>query len=53
VSQTRAVHVALDPETDCIAVIMKHVAGNLRPRWTEFLTIDISLFFRPLAFSGQ
>jgi hypothetical protein len=25
-------HVALDPNTNCIAVIMKHVAGNLLPR---------------------
>jgi hypothetical protein len=33
-------HVALDPETNCIAVIMKHVAGNLLSRWTEFLTTD-------------
>ena len=33
-------HVALDPNTNCIAVIMKHVAGNLRSRWTDFLTTD-------------
>jgi len=33
-------HVALDPETNCIAVIMKHVAGNLTSRWTDFLTTD-------------
>ena len=33
-------HVALDPNTNCIAVIMKHVAGNLLSRWTEFLTTD-------------
>jgi hypothetical protein len=33
-------HVALDPDTNCIAVIMKHVAGNLLSRWTEFLTTD-------------
>src|SRR3954453_22039603 len=31
-------HVALDPDTNCIAVIMKHVAGNLLSRWTDFLT---------------
>src|SRR5215813_222692 len=30
-------HVALDPNTNCIAVIMKHVAGNLLSRWTDFL----------------
>ena len=33
-------HVALDPNTNCIAVIMKHVAGNLRSRWTDFLVTD-------------
>jgi hypothetical protein len=33
-------HVALDPNTNSIAVIMKHVAGNLLSRWTEFLTAD-------------
>jgi hypothetical protein len=33
-------HVALDPETNCIAVIMKHIAGNLLSRWTDFLTTD-------------
>jgi hypothetical protein len=32
--------VALDPNTNSIAVIMKHVAGNLRSRWTDFLTAD-------------
>lgn len=33
-------HVALDPETNCISVIMKHLAGNLLSRWTDFLTTD-------------
>jgi hypothetical protein len=33
-------HVALDPNTNSIAVIMKHVAGNLLSRWAEFLTTD-------------
>ncbi len=33
-------HVALDPETNSIAVVMKHVAGNLLSRWTDFLTTD-------------
>jgi hypothetical protein len=31
---------ALDPNTNSIAVIMKHVAGNLISRWTDFLTSD-------------
>jgi hypothetical protein len=30
----------LDPETNSIAVIMKHVAGNLRSRWTDPFTTD-------------
>src|SRR5271167_3485184 len=33
-------HVALDEKTNSIAVIMKHVAGNLASRWTDFLTTD-------------
>src|SRR5437764_13198565 len=33
-------HVALDANTNSIAVIMKHVAGNLSSRWTDFLTTD-------------
>jgi hypothetical protein len=33
-------HVALDPNTNSLAVIMKHVAGNLLSRWTDFLTTD-------------
>src|SRR5438067_11139029 len=33
-------HVALDANTNSIAVIMRHVAGNLASRWTDFLTTD-------------
>jgi Protein of unknown function (DUF1572) len=33
-------HAALDANTNSIAVIMKHVAGNLTSRWTDFLTSD-------------
>src|SRR5580704_16456426 len=33
-------HAALDENTNSIAVIMKHVAGNLISRWTNFLTTD-------------
>lgn len=32
--------VSLDKETNSIAVIMKHVGGNLRSRWTDALTTD-------------
>jgi hypothetical protein len=30
----------LDDETNSIAVVMKHMAGNMRSRWTDFLTTD-------------
>ena len=33
-------HLALDENTNSIAVIMKHVGGNLKSRWTDFLTTD-------------
>lgn len=33
-------HQTLDENTNAIAVIMKHVAGNLISRWTDFLTTD-------------
>src|SRR2546426_3783457 len=32
--------ITLDPEANSIAVIMKHMAGNMRSRWTDFLTSD-------------
>lgn len=31
---------SLDDESNSIAVIVKHMAGNLRSRWTDFLTSD-------------
>src|SRR3990172_8729364 len=30
----------LDAESNSIAVIVKHMAGNMRSRWTDFLTSD-------------
>jgi hypothetical protein len=30
----------LDSEMNSIAVIVKHMAGNMRSRWTDFLTTD-------------
>ena len=30
----------LDQESNSVAIIVKHVAGNLRSRWTDFLTSD-------------
>lgn len=32
--------VMLDPESNSIAVIVKHLAGNMRSRWADFLTSD-------------
>jgi hypothetical protein len=32
--------VRLDPEANSIALIMRHMAGNLRSRFTDFLTTD-------------
>ena len=31
---------ALDVEMNSIAIIVKHMAGNMRSRWTDFLTSD-------------
>lgn len=33
-------HTELDPNSNSVAVIVKHVAGNLRSRFTDFLTTD-------------
>ena len=33
-------HTLVDPEANSIAIIIKHVAGNLRSRFTDFLTAD-------------
>src|SRR5260370_3948880 len=30
----------LDPESNSIAIIVKHMTGNIRSRWTDFLTTD-------------
>jgi hypothetical protein len=32
--------VTIDPESNSVAVIVKHLAGNMRSRFTEFLTSD-------------
>ena len=32
--------VTLDEESNSIAVVMKHMAGNMISRWTDFLTTD-------------
>jgi hypothetical protein len=43
IAQVRAdsdLHKCLDPDSNSIAVIIKHVAGNLRSRFRDFLTTD-------------
>src|SRR5215210_4376748 len=30
----------LDPEMNSVALVVKHMAGNMRSRWTDFLTTD-------------
>ena len=30
----------LDPESNSLAILVQHLAGNLRSRWTDFLTSD-------------
>ena len=32
--------ITLDPESNSIAIIVKHMAGNMRSRFTDFLTMD-------------
>jgi hypothetical protein len=35
-----ALLIALDAESNSIATIVKHMTGNMRSRWTDFLTTD-------------
>jgi len=35
-----ALFTVLDAESNSIAIIVKHMAGNMRSRWTDFLTAD-------------
>ncbi len=35
-----ALFTTLDGESNSIAIIVKHLAGNMRSRWTDFLTSD-------------
>jgi hypothetical protein len=39
-SPDAALFTTLDAESNSIAIIMKHMAGNMRSRWTDFLTSD-------------
>jgi uncharacterized damage-inducible protein DinB len=36
----QALTIALDAESNSIAIIVKHMVGNMRSRWTDFLTTD-------------
>jgi Protein of unknown function (DUF1572) len=33
-------HARLDDEANSVAMLMQHMAGNMRSRWTDFLTTD-------------
>ena len=35
-----ALFATLDAESNSIAIIVKHMSGNMRSRWTDFLTSD-------------
>jgi hypothetical protein len=36
----RDIFVSLDAESNSLAILLQHMAGNLRSRWTDFLTSD-------------
>ena len=36
----RQFHATIDAESNSVALIVKHVGGNLRSRWSDFLTSD-------------
>jgi len=38
--QDQDLFTALDAESNSIAIVVKHMAGNMRSRWTDFLTSD-------------
>jgi len=38
--EDRQLHVTLDAESNSIAIIVKHLSGNMLSRWTDFLTSD-------------
>ena len=33
-------HATIDPDANSVAVLMRHMAGNMRSRWINFLTSD-------------
>lgn len=40
VGDDAGLHFSLDPEANSIAVLVQHLSGNLRSRWTRFLDTD-------------
>jgi len=40
VANDNDLHTQIDPDSNSLAVIMKHIAGNLRSRFRDFLTTD-------------
>ena len=33
-------HATIDPDANSVAILMRHMAGNMRSRWVNFLTSD-------------
>jgi hypothetical protein len=40
VRDDRHLHVTLDAESNSLAIIIMHLSGNMRSRWSDFLTTD-------------
>jgi hypothetical protein len=40
VTEDAALERRLDPESNSIRILVRHLAGNMRSRWTDFLTTD-------------
>jgi len=40
VGEDRKLHLKLDEESNSIDIIVRHLAGNMVSRWTDFLTTD-------------
>ncbi len=40
VTEDAALERRLDPESNSIGILVRHLAGNMRSRWTDFLTTD-------------
>ncbi len=40
VTDDARLHARLDPESNSLAILIRHLAGNMLSRWTDFLTTD-------------